>query len=235
MANAKTLVSNLAQEVASLLRHDNVDPRIYEWLGLGWNALVQRCPLSCLAQLTNLTISSGTSSVTVSDNLGTPLGVVFRNATAVVCLPAQLTSMDFNRLKASSGSLADATVPLAWTLQNQGTTMKLEILPGASGDIQATILWSGLYSADVPVGTDLFDLPYHWEHVWIWQAAAIGATVLRQPMAPYISREAEDSLQEFLLQMGYAPDATPVLRQVGGVYAGTGRLRRLPQVPDTIS
>jgi hypothetical protein len=236
MANSKTLVSALAEEVADLLRHDNLDTRIYEWIGLAFNEMVQRTPLSLFYKMETATIASGASSVDLVGLPGVLTMAVFRGADDRIYLPQQLSPTDFRRLKASSGTVANATVPLAWTLVSDGTEEnRILVFPGMGQDVFITLLSLSQHMESVPVGTDFLHLPYHFEHVVIWGAAALGAEALRTQASSVFFNEFENSLQEMTVMMAYAPDATPALRSLNGAYAGTGRLKTMPRVPDTIS
>jgi hypothetical protein len=237
MANGKTVVGTLAEEVADLLRHDNLDSRIYEWMGLAFNDIVQRTPLSLFSKPEAVTLTSGTSQVDLVLLHGTPMMAVFLGATdGRIYLPTQLAPTDFRRLKASSGTVVDALVPLAWSLVSDGAAKsRILLFPGAGQNFYITLVSMTQYLESVPVGTDFLHLPYHFEHVLVWGAASVGAQTLRSQAANLYLAEYESALQEMQMLMAYSPDSSPALRSLGGVYAGTGRMKGTPRVPDTIN
>jgi len=236
MANAISTVESIANEVADLLRHDNLDVRIYQWIGLAYNDIVQRSPLELFCTYTELTVDSGeyVSNAAIPDQIGTPVAAIFMNASKVY-MARYVTPADYNRITSTGAEVPVGVVPLFWTIKNDGATYTLFITPPASGDTVVTLVWGGNYLDTPPTNTSILNLPYHFEHVLIWGAAAIGASILRTPMFPVYEGEYGQAFDEMISLVGYRPDAVPVLRSIKGPYAGTPKLQAPPRFPQNIS
>lgn len=234
MANAISTVEDLAGEVADLLRHDNLDTRLYQWLGMAFNDIVQRSPLELFCTYSQDIVATGEYSTAIGEHIGTPVAAIFVNAD-IVYMARYVTPADYNRITSTGAEIAAATIPLFWTVKNDGSTYKLFITPPASGATTVTLVWAGNYLDTPPTNTSILGFPYHFEHVLIWGAAAIGASILRTPAFPIYEAEYGQAFDEMLSLIGYRPDAVPVLRSIKGPYAGTPKLNAPPRFPQTIS
>lgn len=233
--NYKSSVSAIAEEVAALLRHNNIDTRIYGWIAMAYADVIQRLPLDFFQEMVTETIDTGTATepFTTQDTVGTPMALVIKNATHYLYVPQYVTPADYSRITVDSSD-ADATVPRVWTImQNATPADALFIWPGASGAFSAHLFHIAPGLTSVPAGGDyLPNIPYHFEDVIIWGAAAIGATLLRTASAPIYQQEYEEAILSMASILGYKPDATPVFQSITGAYAGA--LQSGAKFPETI-
>lgn len=234
MANNMSSVSDLAQEVATLLGFDNIDARIYQWIGMIYNEVIQRQPVDLFYTTSVDTISDGDYSTTLGENVGTPVAAIFQNDDKIY-YALYITENDFDRKIATGAAVSESTIPLYWTIRNDGSTQKLFINPPASGDTICTLLWLGNYLDSAPEAGDYLSIPYHFEHVIVWGAASIGAQVLRMSSYALFTSEYEEALNDLYQLMGYKPSNVPVLRSVTGPYTGTHRFMTGPRFPSTIN
>ena len=236
--NYKSTVSTIAEEVAALLRHDNIDARIYSWIAMAYADVLQRLPLEFFQELVTETIGTGTATVpfTTQDTVGTPMAVVLKNATHHLYLPQYVSPADYSRVTVDSTE-ADSTIPRLWTIMQDATPADaFFIWPGASGAMTAYIFHIAPGLTAVPAGGDyLPNIPYHFEDVVIWGAAALGASILRTQAYPIYQQEYEEALLGMASILGYKPDATPVFRSITGPYAGTVPMNAGARFPETIS
>jgi len=233
--NPISLVSALAEEVADTLRHDNLDTRIHQWIGLAFNDMVDRSPIELFQEATVVTVADGDSSVAFTTDITTPMGATFVDANSKLYVASYVSSTDFSRLTAIGAAITASTMPLYWTIKQDGTTQKLFISPPASGAIVATVFWAGKYLSTSPGGSDKLDLPYHFEHVLVWGAAALGAMAVRPSLHPLFQAEYEQALGDMQQIVSYHPDATPVRRSITGVHAGSRKMQAPPRFPQNIS
>ena len=234
MANALSSVGTLAQEVATLLGFDNIDARIYQWIGMVYNDVLQREPADLFYTKSVDTIATGADSTELGEQVGTPVAAIFTNDDKVY-FAMYITENDFDRKIATGATVASSTIPLYWTIRNDGSTQKIYINPPASGETTVTLLWLGNYLATPPSSGDYLSIPYHFEHVIVWGAAALGAQVLRMNSYALFASEFEEHLMELHQLMGYKPSSVPVMRSVTGPYTGTHRFMAGPRFPQNIN
>jgi len=236
--NYKSTVSTIAEEVAALLRHDNIDARIYSWIGMTYADVLQRLPLEFFQELVTETVATGTAVVpfTVQDTMGTPMAVILKNATHYLYVPHYVSPGDYSRVTVDS-SEADSTVPRLWTIMQDATPEDaFFIWPGASGEMTAYVFHIAPGLTAVPAGGDyLPNIPYHFEDVIIWGAAALGASILRTQAYPVYQQEYEEALLAMGSILGYKPDATPTFRSITGPYADAAAMQTGARFPETIS
>lgn len=219
MANPTTLVSNLVVEVCNILKLDNVDPRVHEWVGMAYNDLCQRAPCHIFHNVAEVTVASGATSVTLSDEVGMMVAAIFRNNG--ICYMAQyVTPGDYSRLVSTGSTATASTVPLYWTVEKVATTQKLEVYPTTSGDTAVTLIWSGNYEATPPSGSSLLKLPYHFEGALVWGAAALGALLMRPELYAICQAEYEEAIQDMLFVLSYYPDTEATMRSIGTPFVG---------------
>lgn len=240
MANARTTAANLADEVAELLRHSNIDRRILDWLGTTFNDIVVRCgPCHLFTDwIEALAIGSNTKEEPLTADqeaaLGSPILAIFVGNSNKLYTPEYRTPQDFDKLEKEVGGSAptSGTIPLYWTISETAVAdgrRALRWFPETTGAYTAWIAHTGRYLDDSPTGSSFFFLPYHWEHLLIWGAAAQGAAIVRPELADGFQMEYELALASFQRLMDETPDSQPVLKAVGGPYSGTSMMRRLPE------
>lgn len=236
--NYKSTVSAIAEEVAAILRHDNIDSRIFSWIGMAYGDVLQRLPIEFFQELVEETIDTGNTSeaFTTQDTIGTPMACVLKNASHYLYVPQYVSPADYSRITVDSTE-ADATVPRLWTMMQDATPEDaLFIWPGASGDMTAYFFHMAPGLTSPPAGADyLPNIPYHFEDVIIWGAAAYGASVMRLQAYPIYQQEFEEAILDMGSIFGYKPDAAPVFRSITGPYAGTVSMNAGARFPETIS
>jgi len=231
MSTASTL-SQLSQEVGTLLRHDNLDVRIHQWLKMAYRDMVTRASLWRFCTLSSAITVSTAGLFDLSTAPGCDiLGLVFVSSAGDNACPKYLQPTDFNRIIHSrEGSSVPSGTPLVWT--RQGADGRMYPAPSIAGN--AYVLYSP-NSVDLPTqSTHRFQVPYHWENALIWGAAAIGAKSLIPQLYPLFQGEYEEAIQKMVSMLTYRPDSTSVMRSVVSPYGGTvtGRRFRLPdEVP----
>jgi hypothetical protein len=244
MPNARTTVNDLAQEVADILRQDNVDRRILQWIGLAYNRLVNKAAIRLFYDTLTKTITSGNASATLTDTeeagLGSPVALIVKNAANFIYCPQFLTPADFARMTQERGgaSATSSTVPQYWTIkESSGDPGKstIHIYPEASGGtFNLTLLYTGRSLDDAPAGTDTLFLPYHFEEAIIWGAAEFGSKLLFPSRTQLYAQEAEEAALRLYSIMNYSPDANPHLKSVTGEYGGTRHMNRGARFPTNI-
>lgn len=222
--NYKSTVGTLAEEVADLLRHDNIDARIYSWIGMTYGEVLQRFPLEFFQELVTETFVAGEESkaFTTPDTVGTPMALVMKTSTHSLYSPKYVSPQDYSRITVDSTE-ADADIPRVWTImQNATPADALFIWPGCVGASVAYLFHVAPGLTAVPTGADyLPNIPYHFEDVIVWGAAALGASMLRTPAYPIYQGEYEEALFAMSSILGYKPDSTPVMRSITGEHAGS--------------
>ena len=235
MANPISTVGTLTSEVSDILGIDNLDARIYEWIGLTFNDLCQRVPMHLFHATTYDVVVSGNSSVQLSEEIGTPIAMIAVNhSTSIAYIVQYRTPRDFSQLVNIGATIASSNQPLFWTIRKEATTQKLLITPPAAADIAMTMIWAGDYQASAPDGATKLSLPYHFEGVLVWGASWFGAMSIAPDRAALCQGEYELALRSMLQILGYAPDAVPVMRSISGPYGRTQFLPELPRIPDTV-
>lgn len=233
MANPQSKVSSLAQEVSDILGMDNLDARIYDWLGLVFNDLCQRVPNALFYTTSVDTIASGASSATLGEAVGTPVACIAVSvSTSALYIPIYRPPAEFDRAVNIGSSIASSTQPLIWTIVPVGTTYMLRISPPASGDMVMTLVWSGNYLASAPEADDLLSLPYHFEGVLVWGAAWYAALSAAPDRAMICQAEFEQALGNMQKILALYSDSVPQMRQIEGPYAGFQP--ELPRIPETL-
>ena len=237
MSTASTL-GQLSQEVGTLLRHDNLDVRIHQWLTITWTDLLSRASVWRLCQLRGAgSISMGNYSTSVNGPIQDILGVYIhlQASPLTVYTPKYVQYSDFCRIAFSQdGGEMPTGAPLIYTLgpsTSSGNNQTLMVYPAATGILVPHILTVGTGWTIPSVTTAGFALPYHWENVLIWGAASIGAKSLMSHLYPLFQGEYEEAIQKMISMLTYRPDSTPVMRSVVSPYGGTvtGRRFRLPE------
>lgn len=220
MANSRTLASELADEVADLLGVANSDRRILDWLGLVFNDMVTRSINPLFHDVIGpLTISDNSTGADLSADeevsLGSPILLVMTRSGGNLIVPEYRTPADFDKLfkDRTGGSVATATEPRYWTVSTSalgGTEYdgrrSVRYWPQVTEAYNAWLWHTGQYMNDTPDGADYIWLPYHFEHVLVWGAAAMGATFIRPESADIYKAEYETWLQAMTLLMNRAPD-----------------------------
>jgi hypothetical protein len=232
MPNPMSLVSSLAQEVADILGIDNLDARLYEWLGFIFNDVCQRVPDPLFYTSSVDTIVSGSSSSTLGESIGTPVALMIVNASGDLYIPVYRPPAEFDRLVNIGSTIAGGVQPLIWTVVPQGTTQKIRISPPASGDMILTLVWSGNYYATPPTADDRIPLPYHFEGVLVWGAAWFASMSIAPDRAMICEGEYEVALQDMVKILALHSDSVPQMRQIEGPFAGFQP--ELPRIPGTL-
>lgn len=239
--NTCTISASLANEVADLLGHDNIDRRILEWLTLTYNDMVVRIPCNLFYETADAVSFSAASSAdlgaAVEARFGSPVLCVFKVADGTIYTPRYTTPQDFDRIeKEQQGTALDSgSIPLVWTVGPTVTLTgrrALRVYPQVTAT--AWLWYTGVNEDDELTGTEYFRLPYHWEHVLIWGTAAFGARMLRPSLAPLFSAEYEEGINKLALMVNSRPDAVPVLQSIVGPYEGTPILPQAARFPNTI-
>lgn len=242
MANSSSTVNALADEVADLLRHDNLDTRILVWISSAFNDIIRSTPSLMFLNIVTVQITAGNNSIDLLVDDDEPKFIepycgVFMDASKNVYAPRYKTLIDFSKFaKTSDGQNVTAAIPEIWTVAPSTTEpgkSTLHIYPKASDTITATIFYTGTMLTTPAGGGDMLDFPYHFENALIWGAAAFGARVLRPQLFPIFEEEYRSHVQDMNTILAYKPDLTPVLRSVVGPYARTSRLAP-PQFPNQI-
>jgi hypothetical protein len=239
MANGMSLVSSLSTEVGVLLRHDNFDPRIYEWLSLALQDIKVRAPVDLFFEMLSGTILDTTFAGVLSEDITYPVAlVVWRSSDYAMYSPKYVSPSDYDRVFSGSGDPITANVPLIWTIKNistaGSTSQALWVYPGRSGTADYRLFHINT-TASVPTAAEYLNIPYHFEHLVIFGAAAIGAAALQLPTAPIFDAEYEQALQDFKMINTYRPSSFPLLRSISGPYAGTQRVPAIARFPANIS
>lgn len=235
--NYKSTVSTMAEEVAALLRHDNIDARIYSWIGMAYADLLQRLPLEFFQEMVTETILDTTANIpfTTQDAVGTPMAMMVQNATYYLRVPQYVSPADYSRITVDSED-ADSPQTRLWTIMQDATPEDaIYIWPPAAGNIFVFLFHIAPGLTAVPGGADyLPNIPYHFEDVIIWGAAALGASVLRTQAYPIYQQEYEEAILSMASILGYKPDAAPVFRSITGPYAGTVPMNTGARYPETV-
>lgn len=233
MANPISFASDLVNEVINIIRVDNAYPRAYEWLGLAFNDICQRTPVGLFHEVSVDTITTGNDSVTLGEQVGTPVAAIFVNADTKLYMAHYRTPADFDALTKIGSSISAAVQPKYWTIKLDGTTYSLFISPPASGSTIATLIWSGNYSSTVPTGATQFNIPYHFEQVLVWGAATFGALSGAMDRYMVCKMEYEEALKDMYTILMYHPDSASVVNQIKGPYVNTGLESRGARWPET--
>lgn len=250
MANTLTTVGNLVEEVADLLRHDNLDIRINTWIISAYNDVLHRVASPLFSsRVLQATASGEETDLTIPEGgqVSTPvLGVFLQASTGSIFCPKFVTPIDFNRLAHTQSGTAQPQwyEPLAYTLaptlSDTIGRVRLLVYPKPAVSYHVTLIFphKHLYN-DSPLmpadSTGFLNIPYHFEHVLVWGAAAFGAKVLRRELYPLYKAEYEKALQNMTWIMYYKPDLIPRLRSAAGPYYDTYKVQNAPRIPDTIS
>jgi len=235
MANPISTVGTLAAEVSDILGIDNLDARIYEWVGLTFNDLCQRIPSHLFYTTSVDTITSGNSTVTLGEEIGTPIAMIAVNQTTFTAYIVQYrTPRDFSQLVNIGAAIASGNQPIFWSVRKEATTTKILITPPAAANMLLTLIWAGAYEDTAPGASTKLSLPYHFEGLLVWGAAWFGAMSMVPERAALAQGEYELAVRSMLQILGYSPDAVPVMRSISGPYARTPFQPELPRIPDTV-
>lgn len=243
-----SLVSTLVTDVANILRRDNLDLRILDWIGMAYNDAVTRYPSWISNQYGAATItSSGQYGAWLGGYaLSNPLVGVFVDSNSVFYTPKLVPMTDFGTYSHSvnGGSFATGTTPVLWSYGppsreaalSAGSEVVTYVYPvNPSSDYFVQVVYQGQYLSAAPAMTDQIRWPAHFDHVLVWGAAYFGAMMVKREIAPIAMSKYESSLRSMATLLSYKPDATPQKREVvssayegGSVYPGA-------RFPDTIS
>jgi hypothetical protein len=249
MANARTIVSEIADEAADLLGVSNMDRRIFDWIGLTFNDMVSRSINPVFHDVMGpLTVADDSNGVDLSADqeayLGSPILLVMTRSGGNTIVPEYREPVDFDRLyksRGTGGSVATATEPRYWTVSTSsldGTEYdgrrSVRYWPQVTEAYSAWLWHTGNAMDDTPAGTDYVWLPYHFEHVLVWGTCAKGAPMVRPELADAYKAEYELWLQAMTLLMNRAPDQNTTLK---GIRPGELDMPflQVPRLPGTIS
>jgi hypothetical protein len=251
---SSTLAPTLAEEVADLIRHDNLDTRILTWLRMAFNDMVSRMPVWRF-NYPNMTafgvtgtsggVESGGLDLTSLDYQDVVVGLVSANS-GTLYVPRYVPWGHFRSQYHNRASAAPVTgvYPEVWsigpdsryqasTLATGRTKIYVWPVPATGASFQFTVYSRRAgYSTDVT--TSRYPLPYHMEHALVWGAAYFAAKALRPQLAQVFMAEYEQAVQNLSWILTYKPDATPVMRSNRGVYDGSSRLSTIPRIPTNI-
>lgn len=232
MANPQSTASSLAAEVADILGIDNLDARLYEWLGLVFNDLCQRVPDPLFYTYSVFAMNAGAYSATLTDNVGTPVALTAVNVNSDLFIPIYRPPAEFDRLTNIGSAIAPSQQPLIWTISSVGSTRKLLISPELASNTVVTLIWSGNYYASTPGASDRLLLPYHFEGVLVWGAAWFASLSIAPDRAMICKGEYETAIQDMVKILALHPDSVPQMRQIQGPYVGFQP--ELPRIPETL-
>lgn len=248
---AASLVSVLVDEVADLLRHDNLDTRVQTWLRMAFNDMASRMPVWRFFEWAHTAaISLGTLGyATLPTNGGSegvdPVGAIVFDNTGKIWTPRYVPYLEMRRWNRnlSLDALPTGDGPLVWTI---GPYPK----EGTSTDAgRNNVFWYPVSSAATwymsllgrinREPTDLalttrYRVPYHMEHALVWGASYFGAKFLRPQIAEVYLAEYEQAIRNLTWVLTFKPDATPIMRSLGAPYEGTSRLSTMPRIPSNI-
>lgn len=232
-------VDALADEVGDLLRHDNLDSRIDQWLAMTFVDMTTRLSTWRFARFEaiNFTDTNFGSTLSTPKLIGDVLGFYVIDANSKWYFPRYVSYNDWkNFMYDREGTATTAVVgtPLLWTFSPARDN--IYIYPSSNG---ASVGYIHYMSTDIlgeiSDGTQCFKLPYHWEHCLVWGAASIGIKSLRPHLYPLFLGEYEQALENLQHIVTYRPDSVPTLRSVTGVYGGTPKMQVPPRLPRTIN
>jgi len=240
MANVLTNVNGLVEEVADLLRHDNLDTRINTWITSTYNEMITRAPMDVFLKNITLTYVANSESIAITTlaDVGTPVYLICKETNGhTVYIPRYVTMQDFGRYSHATGGNAQATstVPLVWSIGPDDAGLQgkyaVHIYPKCSVGLVLNLFYTANRETAPVAGDGYLDLPYHFEHILIWGAVAKGLKALRPGLYPAAKAEYEEGLQDMLMILNYHPDEVPILRQLNGPYAGSIRGFVPPRYP----
>jgi hypothetical protein len=230
-------VGQLVTEVATLLRHDNIDERIKSWLYIAMKDIHSRAATWRTLAMSTALISAGDHRAAASSTGQiVALGGVYETS-GIVCLPNYVQPTDFRRLVYSQGGndISETGGPLIWTMLESTTSGRVEIAMYPTSTVDVTFYFLTQSPVYIPENSaEFYFLPYHWENVLIWGAAAFGAQALASNLYPLFQGEYEEAIHKMIAMLTYRPDSTPVLRSVVSPYGGTISTRRY-RLPDNIT
>lgn len=246
---AASLVSALVEEVADLLRHDNMDTRIITFLRMAYNDMLTRMPVWRFYGVSNvMTISAGETDALAGGgriDFTDPVVCLAFDNSGILRLPRYLPLTEFRRTAHYNDGDAAATgsIPLIWTIgpanrtTNSATAGRanLYIWPSPSaGSFTFYLIGRKQRETTDKALSSRYPLPYHMETALVWGAAYFGAKALRPELASLFMTEYEQAIRNLTWILTYKPDATPVLREVGSPYARSSRMATMPRIPNNI-
>lgn len=236
---AASTVTSLTQEVADLLRHDNLDSRILTWLALAYQDICTRVPTWLFHRYTSkpMTTKYYRSTTTVVNFDGEPLGAIWHDGTTdAIRFLEYVTEHDYRRMTHDLNGTAFTAIPnedpKVWTIIDQ----YIYVYPWTATGGYVTYFYATNGLATQPrTSTERMVLPYHWEHVLVWGAAAFGIRALRPELYPIYAGEYEEALNHMISLLNYKPDSTPALRSITGPFGSFRGRVNFPRIPDNIT
>ena len=228
---ARETLQGLAQMVADLLRRPNSSDAAETWVNKAVHEIYTRTSggmarRQAVFQLATAGSAAGSFDVAaVPNGYLSPLSLKLVKAdNKFVYAPDYVDPIEF--FQTASWRLAETTgIPERWTIQRAGDTeptatltdmrtWKMYVDPAIPA---STTYWAYLVYLTAPVWqTDplgYLEVYPHWEYAVVWQAAAIGARVLREQTAPIFASEAERAVRTLIAVEELEPDHVPM---VGG-------------------
>lgn len=238
---AASLVSQVVSEVADLLRHDNLDVRVQDWVSMAWDDMIQRVGGWRFHKATSvIQITTGTYKAALTSDIGDPvLLILYNDSTFSMQTPEYVSLNRFRSLSRNEVIAAAATIrqwtlgPDPWDAAGVSGIGKSNVLifPATNANIWAQVIYTNPTQVEKTSLTATTELPYHWEHVLIWGASSLGAKFLRPDLYPLYLSEYEQGIRDMQLMLSYWPDSIPQLRNIQGPYAKTPRMMAPPRVP----
>jgi hypothetical protein len=236
-------VSVLADEVADLIRHDNIDTRILDWVAMTYNDITTRCKCWLFTQTGNGSVASQGSQVISMANIGNPISVIMVDpSNSTLYFPKLIPFGELRRFSHNTATLTEgkpthcAFGPGDRVASSSSGKSHLWIYPAtdAANWVAQVIYWTD-HLTDTVTGAETLGLPVHFEHVLVWGAAARAASILRPELYPIYQQEYESALANMKMIMTYKPDLVPYMRAVSGPYAQSSRMNTMPRFPSNIS
>jgi hypothetical protein len=216
-----------------------------------WNDICQRAPSVLFLKSVSATVPSGGGKTSeVIDialasyyTMNNPALLVFQTiGSNIIYIPRFVTMVDYARTAHNtSGTVPlNGTVPMIWSIGgNEDSTQgkaRIFMYPSMLSGGKITVFYTSKFQASPLSGVSFVpDFPYHFEHVLVWGAAALGAKVLMPESYPIFRGEYEQALRNMYITLNYQPDSTPVLRSINGPYDRTPLMMAPPRFPQNIS
>jgi hypothetical protein len=240
---AATVVSTLVEEVADLLRHDNLDSRILTWMTMTFNDMVNRmnCWRFNTFETVTCTGAANTEAFALTKALGDPIAMIFQDKNGKLQIPQYRTWRDFTKYSHRSSQVT-ADVPEIWSIGPSPRYAAVGDAVGkaylyfypilSTGTNYATLISSKTTLTGDQGTTNFLEIPFHMEHCLVWGSAWVGSRLIRPQLAQLYQTEYEQALRNISLMLNYHPDSVPVRRSITGPYTGSVRLNTMPRIPE---